>query len=339
MVIDEFHYYADKERGVAWQIPLLVLERAQFLLMSATIGPTEPFEKALAKLTRRPTVAVRSAARPVPLEFEYRETPLQETILDLLRTGRAPVYVVNFTQRAAADTAQNLMSIDLLPKERKRAIGEALVVAGVRFDSPYGKEVKRFLLHGIGLHHAGLLPKYRLLVEKLAQKGLLAIVSGTDTLGVGVNIPIRTVLFSRLCKYDGEKTGVLSVRDFQQIAGRAGRKGFDDRGFVAAQAPEHVIENLRMEQKAAGDRVEAEAHRAKEAAGSRVRALGSRHLRPARVVAARGARLALSRLARDGARPCSNARTAAASTWLASFIARTSGARSSASSRARRDRW
>ena len=147
------------------------------------------------------------------------------------------------------------MSIDLLPKERKRAIGEALLETGVRFDSPYGKEVKRFLAHGIGLHHAGLLPKYRLLVEKLAQGALLAIVSGTDTLGVGVNIPIRTVLFTRLCKYDGEKTGILSVRDFQQIAGRAGRKGFDDQGFVAAQAPEHVIENLRMEQKAAGDRV------------------------------------------------------------------------------------
>ena len=89
--------------------------------------------------------------------------------------------------------------------------------------------MKRFLAHGVGVHHAGLLPKYRLLVEKLAQKGLLAIVSGTDTLGVGVNIPIRTVLFTRLCKYDGEKTAILSVREFQQIAGRAGRKGFDDR--------------------------------------------------------------------------------------------------------------
>jgi superfamily II RNA helicase len=254
VVIDEFHYYADKERGVAWQIPLLVLERAQFLLMSATLGPTDTFEKALTKLTRRPTVTVRSGDRPVPLAFEYRETPLQETIQELLRAGRAPVYIVNFTQRGAAETAQNLMSVDLLPKDRKRAIAEAIDRVGMRFDSPYGKEVRRFLAHGIGLHHAGLLPKYRLLVEKLAQKGSLAIVSGTDTLGVGVNIPIRTVLFTRLCKYDGEKTALLSVRDFQQIAGRAGRKGFDDQGFVVAQAPEHVIENLRMEQKAGADK-------------------------------------------------------------------------------------
>lgn len=254
VVIDEFHYYADRERGVAWQIPLLVLERAQFLLMSATMGPTAAFEQALSKLTRRPTVTVRSTERPVPLAFEYRETPLHETILDLERTGRTPVYVVNFTQRAAAETAQDLMSIDFLPKERKRAIGEELA-KGVRWDTPYGKELRRFLAHGIGLHHAGLLPKYRLLVEKLAQKGLLAVVSGTDTLGVGVNIPIRTVLFTRLCKYDGEKTALLTVRDFQQIAGRAGRKGFDDRGSVLAQAPEHVIENLRLEQRAGSDPV------------------------------------------------------------------------------------
>jgi superfamily II RNA helicase len=253
LVIDEFHYYADKERGVAWQIPLLVLERAQFLVMSATLGPTEFFEKALTKLTRRKTVTIRSSERPVPLDFEYRETPLHETILETSRAGRTPVYVVNFTQRAAADTAQDLMSLDFIPKAQKATIGQEL--GRVRFDTPFGKEIKRLLSHGIGLHHAGLLPKYRLLVERLAQRGLLAVISGTDTLGVGVNIPIRTVLFTRLCKYDGEKTAILSVRDFQQIAGRAGRKGFDDRGYVLAQAPEHVIENRRMEQKAGGDPV------------------------------------------------------------------------------------
>jgi superfamily II RNA helicase len=252
-ILDEFHYYADRERGVAWQIPLLVLERVQFLLMSATLGPTETFEKALSKLTGHPTVTVRSVLRPVPLDLEYRETPLHETIVDLVSSGRSPVYVVNFTQRSAAETAQDFMSLDFLPRDRKKMLAEEL--GRVRFDTPYGKEVKRFLAHGVGLHHAGLLPKYRLLVEKLAQKGLLAVVSGTDTLGVGVNIPIRTVLFTRLCKFDGEKTALLTVRDFQQIAGRAGRKGFDDRGFVVGQAPEHVIENLRLELKAKGDPV------------------------------------------------------------------------------------
>jgi superfamily II RNA helicase len=251
LVIDEFHYYADRERGVAWQVPLLVLERAQFLLMSATMGPSEAFEKALTRLTKRTTSTVRSSERPVPLSFEYRETPLQETVLDLLRTGRTPAYVVNFTQRAAAETAQDLMSVDLCTKGQKKEIATAL--ADVRFDTPYGKEVKRLLAHGIGLHHAGLLPKYRLLIEKMAQKGRLAIISGTDTLGVGVNIPMRTVVFTRLCKFDGEKTALLQAREFQQIAGRAGRKGFDDHGFVIVQAPEHAIENARLAQKAAGD--------------------------------------------------------------------------------------
>jgi superfamily II RNA helicase len=254
VIMDEFHYYADRDRGVAWQVPLLTLPQATFLLMSATLGPTQFFEDELTRLTGKETVLIKSSDRPVPLDFDYRETPLHETVAQLVQTGRAPIYVVNFTQRAAAEAAQDLLSVDFISKERKRTIAEALDPAkGVRFDSPYGKEVQKLLRHGVGIHHAGLLPKYRLLVEKLAQRGLLEIISGTDTLGVGVNVPIRTVLFTRLCKFDGEKTAILSVRDFQQIAGRAGRKGFDTQGSVVAQAPEHVIENLRMEAKAGSD--------------------------------------------------------------------------------------
>ena len=253
VILDEFHYYADRERGVAWQLPLLELSRATFLLMSATIGPTEPFEEALLATTGRRAVTVRSTLRPVPLDFEYRESPLQETIAKLVQIGKAPVYVVSFTQRGASELAQDLMSVDFTPKEKKKLIAAELV--GFRFDTPYGKDVSRFVRHGLGVHHAGLLPKYRRVVERLAQKGLLAVISGTDTLGVGVNIPIRTVLFTKLCKYDGEKTSIVSVRDFHQIAGRAGRKGFDDRGSVVAQAPEHVIENLRLEAKAGSDPV------------------------------------------------------------------------------------
>src|SRR5215471_15558173 len=250
-IMDEFHYYADRERGVAWQVPLLTLARTRFLLMSATLGPTESFERTLSQLTGAETAVVRSSRRPVPLDWSYRETPLHETIADLVKAGQYPIYLVNFTQRAAAEEAQNLMSTDFSSKEEKKTIQAALT--GIRFDSPYGKEIQKYIRHGLGLHHAGLLPKYRRLVERLAQKGHLKIISGTDTLGVGVNIPIRTVLFSRLCKFDGEKTAILTVRDFQQISGRAGRKGFDEQGSVVAQAPEHVIENLRMEAKATGD--------------------------------------------------------------------------------------
>jgi superfamily II RNA helicase len=254
VVMDEFHYYADRERGIAWQVPLLVLEDTTYLLMSATLGDVRTVAEGIERLTGRKVADVRSAERPVPLEFDYRETPLHETIEELVSAGRAPIYLVNFTQRAAAEQAQNLMSANFSSKEEKESIRRAL--DGVRFDTPFGKDFQRFLRHGVGLHHAGLLPKYRLLVEKLAQGGLLKVVSGTDTLGMGVNIPIRTVLFTQLCKFDGEKTAILSARDFHQIAGRAGRKGFDERGYVVSQAPEHVVENKRLaEKQAAGKKV------------------------------------------------------------------------------------
>ena len=251
VTMDEFHYYADRDRGWAWQVPLLELPQARFLLMSATLGDTAFFEKALCDLTGEPARLVKSEDRPVPLDFEYRETPLHETIADLLESKRVPVYIVHFTQRSAAEQAQSLMSVDFLTKEQKQKIKDAC--SGFRFDTPFGKELKRFVYHGTGVHHAGMLPKYRLLVEKLAQEGLLKIICGTDTLGVGVNIPIRSVLFTKLCKFDGDKTRILSVRDFKQIAGRAGRKGFDDRGSVVVQAPEHAIENRVLEAKAGGD--------------------------------------------------------------------------------------
>jgi len=251
VVMDEFHYYSDKDRGVAWQVPLLALPQARFLLMSATLGDMEFFAEGMTALNRQQTLIVTSVDRPVPLDFEYRETPLHETVADLVTAGLSPIYLVNFSQREAAEEAQNLLSVNFSSKEEKAKIQEAL--QDVKFQSPYGKDIQRLLKHGIGLHHAGLLPKYRVLVERLAQGGLLKVVSGTDTLGVGVNVPIRTVLFTKLCKYDGEKTAVLSVRDFHQIAGRAGRRGYDTRGTVVAQAPAHVIENLRLKAKAEGD--------------------------------------------------------------------------------------
>jgi superfamily II RNA helicase len=251
VIMDEFHYYSDGERGYAWQTPLLTMPQSRFLLMSATLGATEFFEKDMTRLTGAPSVTVRSDRRPVPLEFEYCETPLVERLATALEDNRAPIYLVHFTQRAASEAAQALMSLNVCSKDEKAVLATAL--EGVRFTSPYGKEVKRWLRHGIGVHHAGLLPKYRILVEQLAQKGLLKLICGTDTLGVGINVPIRTVVFTQLWKYDGKKAAILSVRDFRQVAGRAGRKGYDDKGYVVVQAPEHIIENKRAEEKAARD--------------------------------------------------------------------------------------
>ena len=251
VVMDEFHFYADPERGLAWQVPLLVLPDTQFLLMSATLGDMSVISESLQRMTEREVAHVTSEDRPVPLDFVYRELPLTQTIHVLAEEDKAPIYVVNFTQRDAAELAQSLTSLSLSSKEQRREVGDML--HGFRFDTPFGKDLKRCLGHGIGLHHAGLLPKYRRLVERLAQAGKLAVICGTDTLGVGINVPIRTVLFTKLCKYDGEQTRRLSVREFKQIAGRAGRRGYDVRGTVVCQAPEHVIENKMLMGKAGDD--------------------------------------------------------------------------------------
>ena len=251
--MDEFHYYGDRERGIAWQLPLLIAPDVQYLLMSATLGDTTRIAQDLESRGPRPVAHVLGTHRPVPLDWRYSEVPLHEEVLELCRRGESPIYLVCFSQRACAEQAQKLLSLDLVGKETRKRIAEHLET--VRFDSPYGKDFSRVLRQGVGMHHAGLLPKYRLLVEKLAQEGLLAVVCGTDTLGVGVNVPIRSVVFTQLCKYDGDKTRILSAREFHQIAGRAGRRGHDTRGTVVVQAPEHAIENVRLENKAGDDPV------------------------------------------------------------------------------------
>jgi superfamily II RNA helicase len=251
VVMDEFHFYADPDRGWAWQVPLLELNRAQFVLMSATLGDVRRFQADLVARTGRPTAAVRSSDRPVPLDFSYRHTPLHCTIDDLLAGGQAPIYVVHFTQASAVERAQALMSTNVCSRAEKDMIATA--IGEFRFAPGFGSALSRLVRHGIGVHHAGMLPKYRLLVERLAQEGLLKVICGTDTLGVGINVPIRTVLFTQLAKFDGTTSRLLSAREFHQIAGRAGRAGFDRAGSVVAQAPEHVIDNEQTLAKAGDD--------------------------------------------------------------------------------------
>jgi superfamily II DNA/RNA helicase len=251
VVMDEFHFYADPDRGWAWQVPLLELPQAQFLLMSATLGEVSRFEKDLTRRTGRPTAVVSSAQRPVPLHYQYVTTPLHETLAELLATDQAPVYVVHFTQAAAIERAQALMSVNVCTRAEKDAIAAA--IGGFRFTAGFGRTLSRLVRHGIGVHHAGMLPRYRRLVETLAQAGLLKVICGTDTLGVGINVPIRTVLFTALSKYDGERNRHLKARELHQIAGRAGRAGFDPVGNVVVQAPEHVTANEKALAKAGED--------------------------------------------------------------------------------------
>ena len=248
VVMDEFHYFGDRDRGMAWQLPLIALRHTRFLLMSATLGETQDIRDRIEARSGRTVKLVKMNQRPVPLHWEYVELPTHELLSRLQRGGKLPAYLVHYSQREATDQAQALMSMDFLDKDEKSALKDRL--KGERFPSPFGDTVRRYLRHGVGVHHAGLLPRYRLLTEKLAQEGWLRVISGTDTLGVGVNVPIRTVVMTSLSKYDGVKVDWPTVRDFHQVAGRAGRAGFDTEGHVWVQAPPWSIENLQRAAKA-----------------------------------------------------------------------------------------
>nr|WP_197978933.1 MULTISPECIES: DEAD/DEAH box helicase [unclassified Microbacterium] len=251
VVMDEFHYYGEADRGWAWQVPLLLLPRAQFILMSATLGDVTEIAEDLSRRTGRPTARVTGVERPVPLHFEYARTPVHETVQELLDTKQAPIYIVHFSQAAAMERAQALSSIRIIGREQRDEIAEA--IGGFRFTTGFGKTLSRYVRAGIGVHHAGMLPRYRRLVETLAQRGLLRVICGTDTLGVGINVPIRTVMMTALTKYDGQRMRQLTAREFHQISGRAGRAGYDTAGTVVIMAPDHEIENAAQILKAGDD--------------------------------------------------------------------------------------
>lgn len=251
VVMDEFHFYADPDRGWAWQVPLLTLPRVQFILMSATLGDMTGIADDLSRRTGRETSLITGVDRPVPLHYSYVTTPVHETVEELLHTGQSPIYIVHFSQAAALERAQAMASIRMVSREQRDEIAEA--IGEFRFTTRFGQTLSRLIRSGIGVHHAGMLPKYRRLVEQLAQRGLLRVICGTDTLGVGINVPIRTVLLTALTKYDGTRMRQLSAREFHQIAGRAGRAGYDTAGSVVAQAPDHEAENARLVAKAGDD--------------------------------------------------------------------------------------
>ncbi|WP_420113259.1 DEAD/DEAH box helicase [Pseudactinotalea sp.] len=253
VVADEFHYYADPQRGWAWQVPLLALPQAQFVLLSATLGDVTALADDLSRRTGRPSAVIDDAVRPVPLSYSYSLEPLPELLKELVSTHRAPVYVVHTSQAAAVTTAQSLTSTQVATRAQRDAVAAFLTEHRVTFSRGFGTALSRLLRHGIGVHHAGMLPRYRRLVERLTQAGLLPVICGTDTLGVGINVPIRTVVMTSLVKFDGVRQRHLTAREFHQVAGRAGRAGYDTLGEVIVQAPEHVIENAKALAKAGDD--------------------------------------------------------------------------------------
>jgi hypothetical protein len=249
--LDEFHYYGDNDRGWAWQVPLLMLRDCQFLLASATLGDVTPLVADLEARTGRQVSEITGVTRPIPLYPQFRMTPVADSVLAAIEQGLYPIYLVHTSQAEAIERASALVSLQLTTRAQREAIAAAL--EGIKLNTGFGQSLGRYLRNGVGVHHAGMLPRYRRLVERLAGEGLLPVICGTDTLGVGINIPIRTVLFSALTKFDGTKVRTLRAREFHQLAGRAGRPGFDPDGHVWAQAPEHVIDNERALSRAGDD--------------------------------------------------------------------------------------
>ena len=249
--LDEFHYYAERDRGWAWQVPLLELTGCQMLLASATLGDMTTITTDLEQRSGRSVTNVTSVERPTPLYHQWRTTHVADSVLDAVNDGITPVYIVHATQANAIERGQSLVSLAVTTRAQREAIAEAL--KSERTTKGFGETLERLLKNGVGIHHAGMLPRHRRLVERLAGAGLLPVICGTDTLGVGVNIPIRTVLMTALTKFDGSRVRVFTVREFRQLAGRAGRPGFDPDGHVWVQAPDHVIDNNRALAKAGDD--------------------------------------------------------------------------------------
>jgi hypothetical protein len=249
--LDEFHYYAEADRGWAWQVPLLELTGCQMLLASATLGDMTAITADLEQRSGRAVSEVTSVHRPTPLYHQWRLCSVADSVQEAVREGLSPVYVVHATQAAAIERAQALVSINVTTRAQREAIAAAL--KGQRMGRGFGDTLERLLRNGVGVHHAGMLPRYRRLVERLAGEGLLPVICGTDTLGVGVNIPIRTVMMTALTKFDGNKVRVFTVREFHQLSGRAGRPGFDPDGHVWVQAPDHVVDNARALSRAGDD--------------------------------------------------------------------------------------
>ncbi|MDQ3470468.1 MAG: DUF3516 domain-containing protein, partial [Actinomycetota bacterium] len=249
--LDEFHYYGDGDRGWAWQVPLLELTNCQMLLASATLGDMSAITTDLVARSGRTVTEVTSVDRPTPLYHQWRMTPVVDSVREAIGDGLSPVYVVHPTQAAAIERAQGLVNLNVTTRPQREAIAAAMT--GVRMGRGFGDTLDRLVRNGVGVHHAGMLPRYRRLVERLAGQGLLPVVCGTDTLGVGVNIPLRTVLMTALTKFDGARVRRFNVREFHQLAGRAGRPGFDPDGHVWVQAPDHVIDNARALARAGDD--------------------------------------------------------------------------------------
>ncbi len=277
VVMDEGHYFNDPERGYVWEQSMIGLDpRTQLIVLSATVGHPEKFVQ-WAEITRRvPMALVDSRERKVPLVHEFREEMLIDTVKGLAHAGDVPAIVFVFGREQCFEVARLVKSCRRFTTDEERAqveklCDEALLPAGE------AKELRPLLAHGIGIHHAGILPRYKQLVEQLALERLIKFVISTETIAAGINLPARTVVFPSLRKFIKREPRIITAAEYHQMAGRAGRPQFDDRGLAIALAPEQVVSDLKKELKDAAKRPAYDEGKVKRSVYGRARADAQKH--------------------------------------------------------------
>ena len=253
VVMDEFHFYGEPGRGWAWQVPLIELPQAQHLLMSATLGDVTELAADLTRRNGRETAVVDDAVRPVPLTFTWSLTPLEETLEELVTTGQGPVYVVHFTQAEAVEHATSLLDSGLA-RSRRATARDAIADAPRRTSGSPPASARRCpscCAGGSASTTPGCCPATAGWSSSSRRRACSPSSAAPTPSGVGINVPIRTVLFSGLAKFDGSASGccarVSSSRSPVVPAGPASTRS----GYVVVQAPEHVIDNEKAKAKAA----------------------------------------------------------------------------------------
>ncbi len=273
VIMDEGHYFNDFERGYVWEQSIIGLHPdAQLVILSATVGRPEQFCHWV-ELTRRvPMKLVESRERKVPLYHEYHESYLIEMVRELAASEDVPAIIFVFGRERCFDTARLLKSCRRFTSDEEKQRIEKLCDEAL-LDSGVSKELRSLLVHGIGIHHAGILPRYKRLVEEMALERLIKFVVSTETISAGINLPAKRVVFPSLRKYIRRKARLVTPAEYHQMSGRAGRPQFDKEGIALVLAPENVVQDMRKEIKDAkkkGHRVDEE--RIRRGAYSRARA-------------------------------------------------------------------
>ena len=249
VIMDEGHYFNDFERGYVWEQSIIGLDpRSQLVILSATIGDPDRFCQWV-YLTRRIEMSlVQSLERRVPLYHQYRESYLIEVAKELFAAGEVPAIVFTFGREQCFERARILKSCPRFTTDEERVTISRLCDEAL-LDRGLAKELRPLLLHGIGVHHAGILPRYKQLVERLTLERLLKFVVSTETISAGINLPAKRVIFPELRKYVQKKARLLTSAEYHQMSGRAGRPQFDTEGVAITLAPEEVVQEIRKEMK------------------------------------------------------------------------------------------